>query len=644
LLWAAQAALDACYAYEPGSGAFTWREGPHGRFGLPPDGSFDAWAAHVAPEDLGHVRDAWADAMRRRTPHWVMEYRLTRDNGTVAHVLDRGSLWLDADGAVRGVLGALTDQTERKWAEDVILRSEERYRRLVEMSPDSVVVHGDGRILYANPQALRLMGAAQPSDLIGTPLLDRVHPSYLGTVKARVGRMLGADQTVPLTEEVLVRLDGTSVDVEVAASPIEFLGRPAVQVIIRDITARKRDEAHIESQQASLEAAYAALHTHASHVEHEVEVRSRELATQKDLTARMAAHAPAGFGFIDRTLVFRWANPMLASFLDSTPEQIVGKAFFDVFSEADPEWRPLIDRVLETGEPLKGNAAPMVDWTTGTARTTYWDYVYAPVFGRDGAIEGLLMLTHEVSDRVAHEQLLQSKIDALKEIDRLKVSFVSTISHELRTPLTSIKGYAEFLEDGIGGELSDDQAAFVAQIQQGAERLRGLVDDLLDFARLEAGTFRLNCEVSDLAAQVQRDVASLAPQIAEKALTLSLDGPTEPVLVSMDAPRIGQVILNLVGNAVKFSRPQGGLSVSLTSAEGMATVAVSDTGIGIPAQHVGSLFEKFFQVDPSATREYGGAGLGLSIAKAFVEAHGGQIGVESVVGEGSTFWFTLPLA
>lgn len=230
----------------------------------------------------------------------------------------------------------------------------------------------------------------------------------------------------------------------------------------------------------------------------------------------------------------------------------------------------------------------------------------------------------------------------LKELDRLKGDFLNAASHELRTPLASIMGYAEFLEDGFGGALTPTQSEYVQEILRGVHRLQSLVDDLLDFARLEAGTFKLDCETTDLSQPVEAVLQSMMPLASTKGVTLDVALPEEPAMVWIDPRRIEQVLLNLVGNAVKFTPAEGQVTVSLvTDAEGWR-VEVRDTGIGVPPEHVARLFEKFFQVDAGTTRAYGGTGLGLSIAKTLVEAHGGRIGVESLLGVGSRFWFTVP--
>jgi len=239
-------------------------------------------------------------------------------------------------------------------------------------------------------------------------------------------------------------------------------------------------------------------------------------------------------------------------------------------------------------------------------------------------------------------EALQDQIERLHEADRLKGSFLNAASHELRTPLTSIKGYAEFLEDELGGPLTADQEAFVHEISLSADRLRRLVDDILDYARLEAGSFRLQLQEADLRTVAGGVLSSLHPQIKRAQVRLLRALPRRPVLLRIDPHRIGQVLLNLVGNAIKFTPPGGWIKVSVRNGRDGVRVEVADSGVGVSPRHLERLFDRFYQADTALTRERGGTGLGLAIAKGLVEAHGGSIGVESEPGRGSQFWFELP--
>lgn len=260
-----------------------------------------------------------------------------------------------------------------------------------------------------------------------------------------------------------------------------------------------------------------------------------------------------------------------------------------------------------------------------------------------GSQPRILAIVRDITERKRMEAALHAQNRRLQELDALKSSFISTVSHELRTPLAAIMGYTEFLEEEIGGPLSPEQQTFVTQISLGAKRLEVLVDDLLDFARLESGSLRMNCQDGDLARCVRDIVTSFLPLAHGKGIALHLEAPTGALSLRMDGLRISQVLANLLSNALKFTPPGGRVQVMLDTRDGEACVEVTDSGIGIDHEHLPYLFERFYQVDPSTTRVHGGAGLGLPISKALIESHGGRIGVDSEGGRGSTFWFTLPM-
>lgn len=239
---------------------------------------------------------------------------------------------------------------------------------------------------------------------------------------------------------------------------------------------------------------------------------------------------------------------------------------------------------------------------------------------------------------------LQQANEELSQVDRLKGNFMSAVSHELRTPLTSIMGFAELLEDEVGGPLSDQQRRFVNQVQDASHNLLGIVDNVLDFMRLESGTFQLIVQEADLTEVIREAAATTSPQMGASDLTLHLELGSAPVIARVDVRRLHQTVLNLIHNAVKFTPAGGQITLGLRQTEHEVHLDVGDSGIGIGPDHLPRLFEKFFQVEPGLTRRYGGVGLGLPIVKAFVEAHGGHVAVTSRLGQGSTFTISLPLA
>ncbi len=228
------------------------------------------------------------------------------------------------------------------------------------------------------------------------------------------------------------------------------------------------------------------------------------------------------------------------------------------------------------------------------------------------------------------------------QADRQKTEFLNVASHELRTPLTAILGYAELLEDRIGGSLTEQQAKFVGAILRSASKLRGVVDNLLDLAQIEVGKLILYRSSADVGNLIEDVVEHLADVKEAAKVRVRIELPQNPVRMILDQDQIGRVLHNLLTNAMKFNRPGGGVVVRVIDGIHALRVLVSDTGPGIPEEHRAAIFDRFYQVDSSHTRSYGGAGLGLSVANAVVRAHGGRLHVRSQLGKGSTFWFTLP--
>lgn len=421
---------------------------------------------------------------------------------------------------------------------------------------------------------------------------------------------------------------------ESVESLLRLVAKPAAGELLRI-----RLEAETAQRAQALERAYAELRDHSQRIEAEIALRNRELISEKALVDHIIASMPAGILYLDRDFTVRWTNAEQVRITGVQPEQVVGRSFFELFPMVAHE-QPKFLKVLEQGHSFRIAGYPM----EFGGKVIYMDCSMVPIFEADRTVQGILLFALDVSARVENERLQQEQIKALRELDHLKGDFINSASHELRTPLTSITGYAEFLEDEVGGPLTADQRIFVTQIQEGAKRLQRIVDDMLDFARMEAGAFKLVLREADLGLLIQEELAFVQPQAREAGVSLRTELPEEALRVPMDPSRIGQVLLNLLGNAIKFTPAGGEVTISVHPSPEEVRVEVRDTGIGIAEAHLDRLFQKFFQVDPSLTRERGGAGLGLSIAKALVEAHGGKIGVSSRLGVGSTFWFTLPRA
>ena len=223
-----------------------------------------------------------------------------------------------------------------------------------------------------------------------------------------------------------------------------------------------------------------------------------------------------------------------------------------------------------------------------------------------------------------------------------KSEFLANMSHELRTPLNAILGYTELILDNIYGDVPEKIQEVLERLVKNGRHLLGLINDVLDISKIEAGQLTLSLNDYSMGEVVQTVSTSLEALAAEKNLELNVKVPTDLTIDKGDEQRIAQVFLNLLGNAIKFTE-KGEVSVEVVVSNESFLVSVSDTGLGLSEADQKKIFEEFRQADGSSTREKGGTGLGLAIAKRIVEMHGGRIWVESTLGKGSTFWFTLPV-
>ena len=267
-----------------------------------------------------------------------------------------------------------------------------------------------------------------------------------------------------------------------------------------------------------------------------------------------------------------------------------------------------------------------------------------------GEVIGYVSTSEDITERVEAENRLVESLDAerqaverLREVDQVKDAFVSSVSHELRTPITSILGYVEMLDEGEYGDLAPQQRNAVQRVKANSSRLLSLIDDLLILSRIQEGGLPLVDRLVDLRAVVSAGCAVVAPSLERRSLTLDVHLPEEPVPFLGDRDMLERVVINLASNAVKFTPAGGRIDVRLSSSTEGNVIEVADTGIGIPKQEQERLFSRFFRSSSAQEQAIPGSGLGLSIAHAIIERHGGTVEVESEPGEGTTFRIGLPV-
>jgi signal transduction histidine kinase len=287
--------------------------------------------------------------------------------------------------------------------------------------------------------------------------------------------------------------------------------------------------------------------------------------------------------------------------------------------EAKAERLGLVCLLFRRGEPVDGDAARLLQSQCG--------------------------LVAIVLRTIRDTEELGRKNRELTHLDELKSDFMATMSHELRTPLTSIIGYSDMLLSGMTGELNEKQQGFVQSILNGGEQLLNLINDILDLTKIEAGRLELNFEAVDLRAALLNVLPVVKPRAQEKRIRISTFLPTELPPLWADPSKLNQVLLNLLTNGVKYTHENGTVSVEARLADDdKVEIWVNDTGIGISAEDQQRVFQRFTQIDSSATRTQGGTGLGLAIARELVELHGGTLRLQSKLGKGSSFIFTVPIS
>ncbi len=321
------------------------------------------------------------------------------------------------------------------------------------------------------------------------------------------------------------------------------------------------------------------------------------------------------------------------------------RAFSEILivESANAEGRPLIEVVRNSDlvglirRALRGDEGLQSDITMGITQTRSFSITAAPVKALDAPASG-----RDPQAKPSGAVVVLHDVTELRRLERVRQDFVANVSHEFKTPLTAIQGFAETL---LAGALDDPEnnRRFLEIIRNHAIRLARLTNDLLKLARIEAGKMEVEFSSVSLLELIEGCTETTLLKANRKEITLEITVPPQLPAVRGDAALLRDVLQNLLDNAIQYTPARGHISVSATAGPREAVVTVADTGIGIPLADSERIFERFYRVDAARSREAGGTGLGLSIAKHIVEAHGGKLWVESTVGQGSRFSFSLPL-
>lgn len=355
---------------------------------------------------------------------------------------------------------------------------------------------------------------------------------------------------------------------------------------------------------------------------------------------------PSTIIILDMGLKILYANRNYYVKSGKKEREVVGERLERVFSSVLIEKTRIdekIRHVFETGIPFSGG---QLRYPGGL----FFFYKIYPLKDADNRVRRVVLLMEDITELTRLEEevrdsyvKLENAFAELKEEDQTKSDFISTASHELRTPLTVINSYLEMFVDGMLGKLNENQQDKLVVIRSQTDHMIRLVEDMLDTSRMESRKFKIQKHPLNLVEIAKSAIEEISRLADLKEHTISLKAKDKVASIEGDGHRIKQVFSNLLTNAIKYTPNKGKIDVGIKNENGHLLVSISDTGIGIPEKEHEKIFEKFYTVGcKSLTRESERMGLGLTIAKGIVEAHGGKIWVESELNKGSTFYFTLP--
>lgn len=372
----------------------------------------------------------------------------------------------------------------------------------------------------------------------------------------------------------------------------------------------------------------------------------QEIRRQYTLLMDLMDNVPDVIYFKDRQGRLILVNKAHARGLGLNPKEVVGKTDFDIFSKERAKLMAKDDEyVMKTGKAIidKVERSTRADGIDNYVSTTK-----IPRYGKNGKIIGLIGITRDIThrkhfERIQHEMdRAKKELAALERIDKVKSEFISVVSHELRTPIAIMKEAAALILDGIKGQINDGQRDLLLTVQENGERLRTIVEELLDISRIERGTLKLHYSLVNLNDLLFSSADFFKQAAQSKRINLEYHLPQDEVNIFLDPERAHRIVANLIDNAIKFTEEAGRIEVELKVFEDKVRVGVIDTGIGISRDDLPKIFEKFVQVSRLTNTCSKGIGLGLPIVKELVEKHGGEIWAESRLGQGSRFYFTLP--
>jgi len=569
----------------------------------------------IHPHDRKHVLHVARKAVLEKAESYRVEHRVRNAAGRWMWIRSEGRVVeLDSKGRAKRIAGVNIRIDERKRAEEALRAERERYRRLVEQAPDAIFINRGETIGYANPAALRLLGAAVASDVVGSSIFRFLHPDDHAEARLHIAARSVRSIDSHFFERRYVRLDGTVIDLEMSGVEIVDETGPARLIVARDVTMRKRVERERREMRVFLDSLI-------ENIPHMIFVK--DAATLRFVRVNRAAEQLLG---LDRA-------------------DLVGKSDYDMFPRDQAEAFTRHDRDTLAGTEVVDIAEEVIE--TRALGLRYLHTKKIPLLDMTGEPRYLLGISEDITEHKAATEALRRANEALTErarelaaANKQLESFSYSVSHDLRRPLRHIQSFAALLDQRYRASLDAGALRFLHQITEAVRRMGGLIDGLLEFAR--SGQGQLSRSPVDLDALVRDVQRELEPQVAARRLEWNIGNlPT----VSGDSALLRAVFVNLLDNAIKYTGRCEQAKIEVIPVPGTseeAIVCVRDNGVGFDPDRADDLFVMFQRLH--SDHEFQGTGVGLASVQQIVRRHGGRVWAEGVAGEGASFFVALPSA
>ncbi|MBK1987738.1 response regulator [Sphaerospermopsis aphanizomenoides BCCUSP55] len=513
------------------------------------------------------------------------------------------------------------------------LQNQANYQQLVELFPEAILVETQGKVVLVNSAAVKLFGAQQPTKLLGKQLLDFVSTNSKTGVEQQLQNLRTNQQSIPLHEEQFLRLDGTVIDVEIVAAAVTYQGKPAAQIVIRDITQSRQTELALYRANEELELRVAERTAELITVNHQLQAQLDERRRTQEALRISQTRFEGILSIADDAIISIDGSQRITLF-NQGAEKIFGYSADEVLGKDLDMLLPMRFSEQHRHHITDFGKSPSPARRMGERREIFGRHKDGTEFPAEASISKL-----DMGNECVYTVILRDITDR-KQVEKMKDEFVSVVSHELRTPLTSIHGSLGMLASGLLPTDSEQGKRLLQIATDSTERLVRLINDILDIERIESGKVKMERETCNLQDLIASAVNIMQPLADKAGVNLSIS--SVPVQLWADPDRIVQTITNLLSNAIKFSTAESTVWLTAQQQNEQILLTVKDSGRGIPVDKLESIFERFQQVDSSDSRNHEGTGLGLAICKSIVQQHSGKIWVESTLGVGSSFYFTLP--